>query len=1239
MNQKPFVNFHTHSYYSILGGLMSPKVLLEKAHEAHCPALALTDTGVGHGLVEFCEQAAKFEANLKPILGAEIFVAAQSRFDKRPNVDGKEGYIVLIAQNQTGWNNLVKILSTAWLEGLYEKPRADWETLEKYKEGLFVLTGSTDGLIGKSLSQNNPKQAHQDLEKILSVYDQSQVFLELVANQGDSFETLNRFILDVTETKKLPVLVTSNARFSQPQDEEATEVLRCIESGEMMNNPYRKKFAEGHWFKSWQEMCDVLDYLPYETLEKARQESLNLAENIHFEMEFGKDLLPHFEVDQNEDEASQLRKNCEKNLLWLYRKDLGIEPFFEAGKNDEDWAQKVATEGLPNLDIPTKFNFDEETTALWNTILERLSYELSIIGKMGFDAYFLIVQDFIQYAKTHDISVGPGRGSAAGSIVSYLLGITTIDPIKYVLLFERFLNPERISMPDIDIDFSDEKRDRVLQYVIDRYGHEKVSKVCTFGTLSAKAALKDVGRALGVDYGEMNALTKLLPGTPGFKLKDAFDVLDFKAKVEANPSFQRVFDIARKIEGCIRHVSVHACAVIIGKEDLTNEVPIQWAPGTEKIKISQIPYQQLEHIGLLKMDFLGLKNLSILDKTLENIKARQNIDIDLQNIPLDDQKTFEMIARGETTGVFQFESDGMRRYLRELKPTEFEDLVAMNALYRPGPMEYIPTYIAGKHDPSTVKYMHPTLEPILKQTYGIAVYQEQVLQIARDFAGFSLGQADILRKAIGKKIASILAEQRQKFIEGGIANGYKKEDGIKLFDEIIVPFSGYGFNRSHAVCYARIAYETAYLRANYPVEFMAAMMTTDRNNTDRIVLEMHECHDMDIEVLPPSVNDSGSYFSVVGPNQIRFGLSAIKGLGEEPVNHIIEERNSHGTFTSIQDFAERVPAKYLNKKSLEALSFSGALDAFGDRKSIIESIEDITQFAKEVHEKNTSGQMGLFGGESTAVEFKLKPSKASKKEILNWERESLGLFVSDHPLKGLNEYFSKFGTPIGEVINQVLSNEEETTNEEPPKKKKKGNEFKIHGIITAARVIMTKSHKKMAIIQIEDTSGKIEGAVFPRVYEQQNPAAFEVDAFVEIIGKAETRDGKVNMIIQTIKSTDLEKIRHLQLNEEYAAKTKTQKTTSATSKTEKKVENKPTVEEGKRENCFWLYIPDGTTKQTVAEIKQILVENKAAAGIEVDVQIEGKMVKIPFKIKGDASIEETIFTHINQDEAATEIVF
>lgn len=1225
---KDFVNLHTHSHYTILEAPFSPQKILEKAQVLEHKKVALTDRGNGHGLVEFVMAAEKTEG-VEPILGCEIAVSLDGRFEKRPGIDGREGYVVLLAQNQTGYRNLLKIISVGNLEGFYYQPRVDLETLEKHSEGLVLLTGARLGLVGKAYFDYGKEKAVEVFEQLRSIFGAKNTYLELVTRSFEEQRELNIWKAGLSGEKDFPVVVTSDARYADPADEAAADVFWCIGKNQNVNDPTRFKGAEQNWFKSWEAVEREMTYIPPEVLEKARANTVQIADGCDVKLEFGKNLLPKFEVPEGETEASWLRKECEKQIDRFYTEE------FTYSEQRKDKAEEDELLITPEL------------------VQERLDYELSVIGKMGFDAYFLIVADFIDYAKDQGIFVGPGRGSAAGSIVSYLLGITSIDPLRYELLFERFLNPERISMPDIDIDFSDVRREEVMDYVVDKYGTEQVSKVCTFGTLAAKAALKDVGRALGVEYSRMNAMTKLLPNRPGFSLEDAKDVKDFMDLLGKNADLKHVYEVAEALEGSVRHVSVHACAVIIGNSDLSDNTPVQWAPGTDDVKITQYPYQQLEALGLLKMDFLGLKNLSVLEQTLNHIRQTTGQEIDLQNLPLDDKKVFQMMSEGETTGVFQFESAGMRRYLRELKPTELEDLVAMNALYRPGPMEYIPQYVEGKHNPKKVKYPHEVLQPILRKTYGIAVYQEQVLRIAQDFAGFSLGEADILRKAIGKKIASILAEQRKKFIEGAVEKGHSEKEAKHIFDEIVVPFAGYGFNRSHAVCYARIAYETAYMRANYPVEFMAAMMTTDRNNTDRIVLEMNECQAMGIEVFPPSVNQSGSHFTViVEENQqeldvdltqgrtenfydtkgkkIRFGLTAIKGLGEETADIIIAEREQNGTYKNLQDFAKRVPAKLMNKKTLEALAFSGAFDEFGNRGAIVAGLEELAKFAKETQEKKDAGQIGLFGGLEEVeedIDFHLQDIEASQEEILNWERDSLGLFVSDHPLKGLSEYFEKYGVLIGHIeeVEEERKRKEEAEREEKKKKgqklgrkKKEKRSVMIHGMVTTVRRITTKAGAQMAIMTVEDTSGSIECAVFPKVFEGINRRAFEVDAFLQVTGRPEERDGVYNFIVEKIKVGNLKSVQ------------------AAWSEQEEKIEEqKETVEvkEGEDlEGCYeeeqsdqvtelpsyqvLVEVPDDVGAEKILNLKRLLFEHRDdRGGVVVAVREKGVERIIPFGIR------------------------
>lgn len=1163
----------------MLEAILRPKQILECAKNLGCPAAALTDTGVGHGLIEFYEASEKTEG-VKPILGAEIFIARDSRFERRAGIDGREGYIVALARTNRGYSHLMKLISESQLTGLYVRPRVDKELLQTCHEGLTVLTGGTQGYIGQVFLEHGEAKAREALGTLQDIFGKEYVFLELMSRNNEETKELNTFFVQLNKEGIAPCVITNNARYATPDDEEACNTLYAIGQNDRTAQGAKLSIIAGSYFKSFEEMAQELGYIPEEILEEARQNTLAIAESVSTSIEFGNYMFPTFELPEGTTPAQQLRTLCEQAIPARYGSS-------------------------PNPEIQ-----------------KRLDYELSVIGSMGFDAYFLIVADFVAYAKKNDIAVGPGRGSAAGSIVSYLLDITTIDPLRYGLLFERFLNPERVSMPDIDIDFSDERRDEVIGYVIDKYGAEKVSRVCTFGTMAAKAALKDVGRVNGIPFAEMNALTKTLPNRPGFSLSDAEQMKEVQSLLTEKPHLKNIFALAKRLEGCVRHVSVHACAVIIGADDLSRTIPVQWAPGSEDIKITQYPFQQLDHLGILKMDFLGLKNLSVLEKTILNIRSTTGEDIVLADIPIDDAKTFEMLSRGETTGVFQFESAGMRRYLKELGPTELEDLIAMAALYRPGPMDSIPDYIRGKNKPEEVQYEVPELKPFLERTYGVIVYQEQVQRVVQEFAGFSLGAGYLLIKAVGKKIPALLQEQKQKFMDGAQEKGYSKALAEKIFN-LIEPFSGYGFNKSHSTCYARIAYETAYMRANYPVQFMAAMMTTDSSNTDRIKLEMSECRTMGIEVLPPSVNQSGGSFTIIpveGSTQqvslnegddekplhnfmIRFGLTAIKGLGEETVEQIIIERNKNGAFASLQDFARRVPVRLLNKKTLEALAFSGAFDMFGDRKAIVDSLDDLSRFAKEEQEKALSGQMGLFGGEGEkAIEFTLQDTKATKEDILRWEREILGLFVSDHPLKGLGGYFEKYGHLIGTLAAAEDAGQKRT----------------LHGLVTGVRRMVTKRGQNMAIVQMEDTSGGMEVAIFPAVYPDIPEAAMEVDSFIKVKGRIEERDGALTMIADEISVGNLSDIQQSgwakeRNPDEPDAPAATPKKPSKTAS--KQDETQSSSRYTRTDTHFLtIHLPEGVTRKTVTDLRALLDVCQNPTGKRVSLCMEGKYHPLPFRV-------------------------
>jgi len=824
----------------------------------------------------------------------------------------------------------------------------------------------------------------------------------------------------------------------------------------------------------------------FKDVPEAIENTLKIADRCNVEFDFETHRIPTFPTPEGKSDLEYMRELCFQGLIIKYK-------LAEKGCKTEKDVMESKEDNIRSLS-------------------DRLEYELKIISDMGFIGYFLIVWDFVKWAKDHEIIVGPGRGSAAGALVSYCLDITTIDPLKYNLLFERFLNPARISMPDIDLDFADNRRDEVIDYVAQKYGRDRVAQICTFGTLAARAAIKDVGRTMGVPFTKMNEFAKLIPERPGTTLEEALEKSsELRDAIEKDDTFKEVMESALKLEGAVRHVSVHACAVVIADEPLTKYTALMRPPKDEGGLITQYSAKPLEALGLLKMDFLGLKNLTILQTTLKIIERTKGDTINLKKIPINDKKAYALMARGETTGVFQLESAGMKRYLKELRPTEFEDIIAMVSLYRPGPMEWIPDYIAGKHGRKKAEYAHPSLEPILKTTYGIAIYQEQILQIAQVFGGFSLGEADLLRRAIGKKIASELEAQREKFIEGAIKKGHPKNLAIEIFEKVIEPFAGYGFNKSHAACYAMIAYQTAYLKARYPTEFMTALMSADSDNTDRIVIEIGECEQMGIRVLPPDVNESRSNFTVVEDGKIRFGLSAIKGLGAGSVRKIIDSREAEGRpFASLEDFAKRAPSKILNKKTIEALAFGGAMDTFGERRQIGLNVEAIADFARTADGSTVVGQAGLFdemGDEAPSDHLRLEELEpATDSQKLAWEKEYLGLYVSSHPLVGLSQFFERKVIPFEKLHSKTV-----------------GSPIRIGGMITGFRKISTKKGDMMAIIQLEDTTGKGEVVAFPKSYAKLADELIEGRILI-VHGKLEKRMGDMQVVVDNVEGMTLEEL-------------------------------------------------------------------------------------------------------------------
>jgi len=1097
MPNKSFVHLHVHSYYSLLDGLSPPSAYVKKAIEQGSPAVALTDHGVMHGCIEFYK-ACK-EHKIKPIIGCEVYIAFNKLSDKRHQIDNKRTHATLLAETQEGYENLLKMTTIAHLEGYYYKPRVDWELLQKYSKGIIALSGCLHGDLPEAILNKDNEKVKELIERFQSTFGKDNFYLEIQNHPTlPQQKMVNDKLIGLHKDLGIPIVATCDCHYVNKEDNVAQDIMLCIQTGKNVDDAGRMSMMNSDFsMRSPEEMYEAFAHIP-----EALENTVKIAERCNVNFEFGRYLIPAFPMPDKKKPEDYIRELCYKGLAEKYKLDPSK---FEISPSALRQAQGS---GL---------KFETKDKAI-QKLVDRLDFELQIIIDMGFVGYFLIVWDFVKWAKDQGIVVGPGRGSAAGALVSYTLDITEIDPLKYNLLFERFLNPARISMPDIDLDFADSRRDEVLDYVANKYGRDRVAQICTFGTMAARAAVKDVGRVLGVPFVEMNEFAKLIPERPGTKLKEALvESPELHDAIEKSEIYKQVMNNALKLEGAVRHVSVHACAVVIADEPLTKYTALQRPPKDEQGLITQYEAKSIEALGLLKMDFLGLKNLTILQTTLKIIERTTSKKINRKEIPINDKKTYALLARGETTGVFQLESAGMKRYLKGLKPTEFEDIIAMVSLYRPGPMEWIPDYIKGKHGHKEISYLHKSLEPILKTTYGIAIYQEQILRIAQEFAGFSLGEADILRRAIGKKIITEFEAQREKFIEGAVAKGQKRELAIMIFEKVIEPFAGYGFNKSHAACYAMIAYETAYLKAHYPTQFMAALMSADYGNTDRIVIEISECEQMGIQVLPPDANESLSNFTYVEDGKIRFGLSAIKGLGEGSVKMIIEARNQGGKFKSIEDFALRVPAKICNKKTIESLAYSGAMDTLGERKQIGLNFESIADFGKKSGTSHHVGQVGLFDefdASAPAHHLELADvTPATQTEKLKWEKEYLGLYVSSHPLAGLKKWFQKKLIPLDQLETKTV-----------------GKPIKVGGIINTFRKVTTKKGDMMAMLTIEDPFGKVDMVMFPNVYKENYDILHE-DNLVIVEGNLEKRMGEIQIVINKAEGMTLESLKDIAIKE------------------------------------------------------------------------------------------------------------
>ena len=1073
-----FVHLHNHTFHSVLDGLTKIHDLVDKVKELGMEAAAVTDHGTMSGILDYYKTAKK--AGIKPIIGIETYVATRSRFDRDPGKDKQRFHLTVLAMNNTGFHNLMKLSTRANLEGMYYKPRIDHELLEELNEGLIVLSGCASGEIGVALKEDDYDRAREIAKWYKSIFG-DRYYLELQDHGHPKSNThwdvqakINEGLIKLSKELDIEMVVTCDGHYLTHEYQDAHEILLCVGTGSYLSDEKRMSLKDFELHLT--DPRDIIDHWGEEFPEVIRN-TKKIADRCDVEIELGRILIPKYPLPDGENEHSYLLRLTYQGLLQRY-----------------NGASKEEAE---------KLDPDEIIPKLSDEVRERAKMELGVMGNMGYEGYFLIVQDFINWGKSQGIVFGPGRGSAAGSIIAYALNITDLDPLKYGLLFERFLNPDRISMPDIDVDIQDTRRDEVIEYCAKKYGEDHVSNIATFGKMFGRMAVRDVARVLEVPYAESDRLAKLVPPpSQGRHIPLSVSIkedADLRNEYENNPTAKEVLDYAIQLEGTIRSHGVHACGVVIAPDTLVNYIPLEMAQ--KGVVATQFPMGEVEELGLLKMDFLGLSNLTIINNAMRIIRKAYKKEINLSELPLDDKKTYELFQRGDTTGVFQLESAGMKRYLRGLKPTTFEDIIAMVALYRPGPMQFIDSFIRRKHGEEEITYLHPGMKNSLKNTYGILVYQEQFMQISKEWCGFTGGQADTLRKAVGKKKIDLMKKVKPEFVEGAVKVGGATKEIAETFWTQLEEFANYCFNKSHAACYGLIAYWTAYLKAHYPDAFMAALMTSDHDDTDRLAIEITECKHMGISVLSPDVNESFVEFAVVpNENKIRFGMSAVKGVGVGAVEEVLRARED-GPFTSVEDFARRVSTSKFNRKAWESLIKSGAFDDMGDRSDLLFNLDSITSFASKLQKEAASGQTNLFGmlgGDDAAsvqstLHLQKAPVKHDDKERLMWERELLGLYISAHPLDRYETYLSEQTQPLTQLVPEYDS-----------------RMMTVGGIISTVRTIVTKSGSKMAFVGIEDKFGEGEIIVFPNLYEKVG-AKLVQDAVIRVSGKNSARDRDGNL--------------------------------------------------------------------------------------------------------------------------------
>ena len=1166
-----YVHLHNHTQYSLLDGLTKVPALMEYIEEKSMTAVAITDHGTLSGAIEFYKEAAA--KGIKPIIGMETYIAARTHLDKEALIDKPNFHLILLAMNNKGYENLMRLSTIANLDGFYYKPRIDHELLEKYGEGLIVLSGCIGGEVGDLLRQNQYDQAKEVAAWYKKIFG-DRYYIEIQDHghpkhpaKWDEQVEVTKHALKLAKELNIECVLTSDAHYLRKKDETAHEILLCVQTGSFLSDEKRMSLKD--FELNVTDPLEVIDRWGDDYPELISN-TKKIADRCSVEIKLGDILIPKFDVPEGKTEKSYLIENVYRGLAYRY-----------GGKTERESA---------------KLTVEQAKKTLPKEASERAEYELGVIDSMGFNGYFLIIADFINWGKNEGIVFGPGRGSAAGSIIAFALKITELDPLKYDLLFERFLNPDRISMPDIDIDIQDSRRDEVIQYCVKKYGKDRVANIVTFGRMAARNAIRDVSRVLEIPYAEADRLAKMIPppiqGRHTPLAVHLVENAELKNEYDHNKNTKKIFDLAVQLEGTIRSHGVHAAGVVIAPEDIVKYSPLEMAQ--KGVIATQYSMNPIEELGLLKMDFLGLSNLTIINNALRTIKKVYGEVINIDHIPLDDKETFELLARGDTTGVFQFESAGMKRYLKELVPSEFEDIVAMVALYRPGPMQFIDDFIERKHGKKKIAYPHPKMESALKNTYGVLVYQEQVMQISKEVAGFSGGDADTLRKAIGKKNAKLMAQMKDKMIDGALKTSGIDKKFMEKFWKQLEDFAAYCFNKSHAACYGLIAYQTAYLKAHYPAAFMAALMTSDYDDTDRLSIEISECQKMGIEVLQPDINESFLEFAIVkgDKDKIRFGMLAIKNVGSNAVEEILKLREDKGNFETLDDFFGQINPRAINRKNVESLIKAGAFDKFESRELLLHNIDNLMAFAVRSRKEQENGQIDLFGTEVNSSTSTLRLDKLNytpnPSNQLAWERELLGIYLTQHPLDDYKNYLEDKTVNIAKL-------------EENPDK-----DIVIGGMIADIRKINTRNGSKMAFVILEDLTGSIELVLFPKTLKDTE-SFWVKDKVVKVTGKVNSRNGELKFSV--------DKAANIPKDSEYIRE---EKIVDSTTKS------------------LYIKFTDSSDAKKLQQLKDVIDDN--AGDTEVVIVIgegEGrKAIRLPVKVHGTDEILSKLRSLVGEENLA-----